>query len=142
MDDVNAGNGFPRFGYHLASSRHADFGWIVADRNRYHKIGDVTAFYRALGYRDGLREADESPGEFLWRRYTCERPQFSLECLQVQIRNYLYGESGKFRQDHGQLFNLHIGKCVSDAIDGHDNHCVQCSMHPRFSYEKYDHQDC
>ena len=83
--NINSDCGFPEFGYHLASSQYVDHGWIVVKNRRYLKICDPKTFYRALGYKDELREVGELPDEFIWRRYTSDQSKFSKLCLQVQI---------------------------------------------------------
>lgn len=105
------------------------FGSIAIGDGSSHHINNMGEFYAALGFKDngggGLL-----PEEFIWDRYTRDGASKSMRCLQIQIGNYLYTHSARFKELYGCAHEKMIGTCKSEHIDDRDGHCLKCPMHP------------
>lgn len=104
-------------------------GGIAIGDGSFHHINNLEEFYAALGIKDngggGLL-----PEEFIWDRYTRDGASKSMRCLQIQIGNYLYTHSARFKELYGCAHEKMIGTCKSEQIDHRDGHCLRCPMHP------------
>lgn len=104
-------------------------GSIAIGDGSFHHINNLQEFYAALGVNDngigGLL-----PEEFIWNRYTRDGAPKSALCLQIQIANYLYTHSARFKALYGCAHEKMMGTCQSEQIDDHDGHCLKCPMHP------------
>ncbi|MCK9387919.1 MAG: hypothetical protein M0Q22_05920 [Sulfuritalea sp.] len=123
----------PTFKYNLSDIRKSHYGCILADGEVYHRVGNANDFFTALGYTEKIRKSGLLLDEFLWERYNRNGAAKSEQCLQVQIAAYLHKHSANFRNAFGSAYQEMIGKCISDAIDNGDDHCLNCPRHPQFA---------
>lgn len=109
------------------------FGSIAIGGGSFHHINKMGEFYAALGFKD--KNGDGLlPEEFIWDRYIREGASKSAWCLKMQIANYLYTHSARFKAQYGCAHDKMIGNCQSEQIDDRDGHCLQCPMHPTLQH--------
>ena len=105
------------------------FGSIAIGDGSFHHINNMGEFYAAVGVKDN-GDGGLLPEEFIWDRYKRDGASKSTWCLQIQIANYLYTHSARFKELYGCAHDKMIGTCQSQQLDARDGHCLKCPMHP------------
>jgi hypothetical protein len=112
---------------HEAPTHHNGWsGSITNEHGFFHRIGKMSEFFAALGFREE-KSGGVLPEEFIWERYTRDGAPLSPACIQGHYAVYLRAHSDEFRQLYGKAFEELAGQCTRGR--DHD-HCGGCPMHP------------
>ena len=116
---------------HEPPSVHSQLGRIFVGDQVFHQIVDPTKFYETFGQKRDSHQSDSFAEEFLWDRYRRDEAKMSKQCFNSQVAVYLHRYSDEFRELFAATYHAMIGKCHLDCVDGGDEHCAKCPMHPR-----------
>ena len=103
---------------------------INIDGQLFHKIDPYQAFSQTLGERPDTYVGGALGDEFLWKRYRRDGAKMSPLCFQSQIAIYLHNNSLTFDELYGATYKSMLGNCSLKCMDGGDEHCSVCPMHP------------
>lgn len=123
----------PHFKFMPPRVANNGFGSLAIGDEAFHRINNLGNFYDTLGFKDKGGGA-LLPEEFIWDRYTSDGASMSPQCMQMQITNYLYTHSARFKEKYGCAYEKMIGTCKSEKIDDRDSHCAKCPMHPTLGH--------
>jgi hypothetical protein len=115
----------PVFHFVISGIHHPDYGFILADNRRFHRIQDHQVFFAKLGYAPHLNQQGLEPEAFIWETFTRDQATKSRECLQTQLAAYLYDHSERFRMDYGMAYLSSLKECDSERLD-QSFVCTQC----------------
>lgn len=118
-------NRIPNFTYNSPNSSDRYTATIEVDGQPIHKIKNLDAFYRELGYTAEIRKAGVLPDEFIWDKYIKGDPAIYADCLKMHIIEYLSKNSisfiGKYCNQVQNWFDDHVAAVTEKSIL-----CVTC----------------
>ena len=113
----------------FSSHRHPHYRCVVADAKVFHRVHDVTVFYKTFGYTDEVAGSGVAPDEYIWDSFTRSDAPQSRECLQRLVVHYLQQHSREFKEQYGDVSQTLAGQCVAETITT-ERFCTNCFMHP------------
>jgi len=117
---------------YVTNIRSRDYRHILADGVPIYNVTNRAEFYSTLGCT--LENSGGNPDEYIWNRYSGNDSPISKQCLQIQIFIFLCIASGSFQRKYSNLKKKLLGSCLSQTMDNHDDHCLNCPLHPRDAY--------